>query len=272
MFWNTGKQAGAEVIASLCHENDVDILILAECEIRAGLLNIHFDRGGPSRMREINAPAPGAVRVFSRVPARFWTPILDDPRYSIRHLSPPIGLPLLLVGVHLPSKLHATDADQGYVARLLRLDIDKAEEKVGHRNTVVLGDFNFDPFEDAMMAADGLHALMDKEIVRRGSRTVRDQSWRYFYNPMWSLLGDESPGPPATYYRSASGLVSRFWHMFDQILLRPDLLDRYRPGSVKVVAEIGGQPILGKRGGQEAHSDHLPVVVSLNLETEALHV
>ena len=60
--------------------------------------------------------------------------------------------------------------------------------------------------------------------------------------------------------------------MFDQILLRPTLLGRYRPGGVAVVEAIDGQPILPHGAGREAHSDHLPVMVSLNVEMEASHV
>jgi hypothetical protein len=269
MFWNTGRRATPGAIASLCSENDVDVLVLAECELSASSVTGRIGPTRPSRLREIVAPVAGAVRFFSRVPTRFWIPILDHPRYTIRHLTPPIGLPLLIVGVHLPSKLHASDSDQEYVARGLREDIGRCEEKVGHQNTVVVGDFNLDPFEDAMTAADGLHAMMDKGIAQQGNRTFRGRSWDFFYNPMWSLMGDESPGPPATYYRSSSALVARFWYMFDQILLRPGLLGRYRPGAVKVVRDIGGAPILPREAGRDAHSDHLPVMISLDIEMEA---
>lgn len=276
MFWNTGRRASADVVVTLCHEYDVDVLVLAECELPTAELNSRFDRRGPARIKEIPASADhlsgSAVRVFSRLPSRFWAEILHRPRYTIRHLVLPIGLPVLLVGVHLPSKLYAQSRDHHHLVRQLREDIRSAETGVGHQNTVVMGDFNIDPFEDAMTAADGLHAMMDKEIVRRGSRYALGSSWDYFYNPMWSLLGDESSGPSGTYYyRGGASMVKRFWHSFDQILLRPNLLGHYRPGGVRVIESVNDRTILRHRSGDRGHSDHLPVMISLYVETEALH-
>jgi hypothetical protein len=80
------------------------------------------------------------------------------------------------------------------------------------------------PFEDALTAADGLQGVMDKQVAARPARTVRGRVWDYFYNPMWSRLGDDSPGPPGTFWRAGSGLVNHFWNTFDQVLLRPGLL------------------------------------------------
>ena len=269
MFWNTGRQASADVIAALCCEYDVDILVLAECDIPSVRLGERFDRRGPARMREVRGPAPSIVRFFSRVPGRFWKPFLDARRYAIWHIKTPIGIPLLLVAVHLASRLHGENGDREYVVRQLRVDIGDAEAKAGHQNTVVLGDFNLNPFENAMLAADGMHAMMDKDIARRLPRTVRGTSWDYFYNPLWSRLGDESEGPPGSYFHAGSGVVAQFWHLFDQILLRPDLLGRYRPGDVVIISHVGGKPILNHQAGQDGHSDHLPVMLRLNIEVEA---
>lgn len=268
LFWNVGKQASPDVIAAVCREHDVDILVLAECDVPSARLVDRFDIRGPTRLREVQGPAPGIVRFCSRIPARFWEPVHDDRRWSIRHINPPIGIPLLLVAVHLPSKLRGEDDDRYYVVRQLRDDISKAEKKFGHQNTVVMGDFNLNPFEKPMLAADGLHAMMDKDVARRLPRTVQGTSWDYFYNPMWSRLGDESDGPPGSYFYADSGVVTQFWHMFDQVLLRPGLLTRYRPGDVSIISHFGGQPILNRQAGRDGHSDHLPIMLKLAIEME----
>ena len=56
--------------------------------------------------------------------------------------------------------------------------------------------------------------------------------------------------------------------MFDPILLRPGLLTRYWPGEVSIISHVGGQPILNRQAGWDGHSDHLPVMLKLNIEME----
>jgi len=183
-------------------------------------------------------------------------------------LQPPIGLPLLIVAVHLPSKLHAGDNDQELRIRQLREDITAQEARSGHQNTVVIGDLNVNPFEDALTAADGLQGVMDKKVAARPARTVQGRPWDYFYNPMWSRLGDDSPGPPGTYWYVGSGQVTHFWNTFDQVLLRPGLLPCYDPARLVVPDRAGDYPIFRESGGGADLSDHLPVILGLSIEKE----
>jgi hypothetical protein len=194
--------------------------------------------------------------------------VFDDGQVSIRNLRPPIGAQVLIAAAHLPSKLHSDDQNQYFRIRRLRADLEDAEARVGHRNSIVIGDLNVNPFEDAMIAADGLHGVMDKEVARRGPRTVDGRTWDFFYNPMWSRLGDESKGPPGTYYYARGGLVSYFWNTFDQVLLRPDLLPYYDEESLTIISRIEGRDILAPRRAGGSSSDHLPLVIKLSIERE----
>ena len=72
----------------------------------------------------------------------------------------------------------------------MREMIKRAEEKAGHRHTIVIGDLNMSPFEPGMVAANGFHAVSDKNIAAKGSRVVQGTEFDFFYNPMWSCLGD----------------------------------------------------------------------------------
>jgi hypothetical protein len=269
MFWNTGNLANGHAIGQLCREYDVDVLLLAEIESPSGRLVVEINprtaEGRPlwelprleSRVRAFTRFAPGAVQ-----------PAFDDRHVKMLSVQPPIGVPLLVVAAHLPSKLHAGTTDQAYRIRRLRLDIGQREKELGHQNTVVIGDLNLNPFEDALTAADGLHGVMDRSVVVRPPRVVQGQEWDYFYNPMWSRLGDDSAGPPGTYWRAGSGVVSHFWHTFDQVLLRPGLLSCYKPSGLVVPRHIGASAILARDGAKPEQSDHLPVVVTLSVEKE----
>ena len=91
------------------------------------------------------------------------------------------------------------------------------------------------PFEDGMVSANGLHAVMSQGIAQRGSRTVQGKAYPFFYNPMWSYLGDASAGPPGTFYYENAQHKTFFWNMFDQILLRPDLLEFFAAENLQIV-------------------------------------
>jgi hypothetical protein len=55
---------------------------------------------------------------------------MSDGRISIYQISPPIGV--LLVALHLPSKLYGTEDDQTYRATRVIQTIREAEEKMEH--------------------------------------------------------------------------------------------------------------------------------------------
>ncbi|MSP00530.1 MAG: endonuclease/exonuclease/phosphatase family protein [Acetobacteraceae bacterium] len=269
MFWNVGQRDNGEAIGQLCREYDVDVLLLAEAgTISARLVTEINDATGSDRTLWELPRRESRVRAFTRYAPTFLKPAFDSGHVKMLDLQLPNGLPLLIVAAHLPSKRHADDSDQQYRIRQLRTDITTQETLRGHQNTVVIGDLNVNPFEDALTAADGLHGVMDKTDAVRAARTVQGRAWDYFYNPMWSRLGDESAGPPGTYRYAGSGLVSHFWHTFDQVLLRPSLLPYYDPAGLLVPAQIGERSILHLAGAPQGLSDHLPVVMTLSVERE----
>ena len=265
-FWNVARRASGEAIGRLCHDHDVDVLLLAEADgAPADLAHVINRVGDPSRPLWEVQRFESRLRAFTRFAPGCLTPAFDDRHVKMMHLRPPIGRQVLVVAAHLPSKLYADDDDQSYRVRQMRIDIEAQERLARHSNTLILGDLNADPYEPAIAAADGLHGVMDKEVALRRTRTVQGQTRTFFYNPMWSRLGDDSHGPPGTYWYPGTAVVSHFWHTFDQVLLRPDLLPCYDPARLIVPRQLGDTPILSSDGGAGL-SDHLPLVLDLNLE------
>ncbi len=172
----------------------------------------------------------------------------------------------LLFAAHLPSKLHAAETDQLLVANQLAGNVRAMEIDQGHERSMVVGDLNANPFEHALVWAGGLHAAMSREVVGRlrGERTVRDVRYPLFYNPVWGVLGDRTPGPPGTYYRSPSGGVNYFCNTYDQVLLRAGLMDHLR--AVTVPETDGVTALLTANGLPDAPNgfDHLPLVFTLD--------
>lgn len=267
-FWNLRQQKLAQAVASLCRENAVDVLVLAESSLSETELLLTLNASSPSRTYVSPFNASPKLQFFTAYPSDRITAIADFGGLSARLIRPPIGVEVLLIGVHLPSKMFAKDAEQTIYATRVAEFIRRAEKVAATTNSLLLGDFNMDPFEDGMVGADGIHGVMDQALARKIGRQVNGEDRNFFYNPMWSRLGDDSAGPPGTFYYPG-GQLSRFWHTFDQALLRPALLDYYSASGLKVITKVGSLDLLKSGRIDRRVSDHLPLTIELQLEQGA---
>ncbi|MBZ9817448.1 endonuclease/exonuclease/phosphatase family protein [Mesorhizobium sp. CA7] len=264
LFWNVGQADDPNPIAEACYENDIDILLLAECPIPSTKLVTAINNSRSSQMFFEHVVGYPTVRFFTRLPSSSVTSLSDGRRFSIREVTPPIGNPILIAAAHLPSKLHAGEFEQYLAARNLRQEIEEAEVRVGHRNSIVIGDLNMNPFEPGMAALDGLQGMMTKDLASRLPRSVQGVRSDYFYNPMWSRMGDASIGPPGTYYYDSGKVVNYRWNTFDQVLMRPEVFAFYDDDRLRVLTEVGGKSLLSGTG-LGSFSDHLPIAVDFKL-------
>ncbi|MGL5795689.1 MAG: hypothetical protein ACRC06_15075, partial [Waterburya sp.] len=172
LFWNINKKPLLSEIIFLCHKNEVDILVLAECE----LSDVEILQAiNPNLERKYLAPfnPSSYLSFFYRYPPECISLVRDDGRTAIRRISPPIGDDFILVALHLPSKLRMQDKEQIFECIRVIQSIEEAESRLGHDRTIVIGDFNMNPFETGMVSADGFHAVMDCNIASQDSRKVQ---------------------------------------------------------------------------------------------------
>lgn len=207
------------------------------------------------------------VSIYTRFSRGFIKPIFETGRLTIRRLMLPLKTEILLAAVHLPSKLYWTGESQGFECTELARNIREVEDQVGHARTVLVGDFNLNPFEEGIYAAAGLNAVMTREVATRGTRTVQERPYPFFYNPMWGHFGDRTEGPPGTYYYDRAEHATLFWNMFDQLLLRPELLSLFQDSGLRILDKSGDVSLLSAKGLPHATvaSDHLPILFALNL-------
>jgi hypothetical protein len=267
LFWNMSGVNDAGLVASLAHEHATDILVLAECAIPTQKLQLALNTGS----RRLFFPDPlatGRITLFTTVkPLKKTESFVKDTRYcSVRQYKLPLFGSMLLVAVHLSSKTNLEGAEQSQLAGRLRELVNEAEERVGHARTVVVGDFNMNPFEDGLVGSEAMHAVSDRRVAARGSRTVLSEPRTFLYNPMWRFLGDNGPHPPGTFFHSGSSPVTHFWNVFDQVLFRPELLPHFTDDGVRIVTEIRGVPLACDKGRPDrtVGSDHLPIVLRLS--------
>jgi hypothetical protein len=268
LFWNLNGQPLQSLVARLAHDHDVDVLMLAECSLASDDLLAELNHG---QVRKFSPPDRHSlcerIMIFPRFSNRFLTRVVESGKHTFRQVRAPGNQTVLLGVVHLGSKLHRSPASQSQAATGLRYVVEQAEKRVGHNRTVLVGDWNMNPFEDGMVSAAGLHGVMTRALASQVSRVIDGEPYRFFFNPMWGLFGDTTPGPPGSYYYRSSEHVAHFWHLFDQMLLRPELLPFFRAEDLFVLDRADTTSLLSKAGlpDRTTASDHLPLLFRLRL-------
>jgi hypothetical protein len=258
LFWNVKRRSGCEpLIATMVKTYGVDLLVLAEYDTSEDLLLGHIDQSGVRRYRADQLTAH-SLRLFYRLPS--VTPVFDDGHLSIRHIRLPRSIELLVVAAHLPSKLYCTPEDQTEYAVQYAGEITKAERDTGINKTILVGDLNMNPFERGVLHHNAFHGIMNRQdAVRQRSRVVNGRVREYFYNPSWRMFTNGLLAPSGTYWYGESGPVAQFWHVFDQVLVRPSLIDAFEERRFDVVSIVGKQSLLKQMTGRPSTSDHLPI-------------
>jgi hypothetical protein len=266
LFWNINRKPLAPVIADLAHEQKVDVVVLIECNIEPHILLTALNSSGGDDFH-LSPGLSKAIRIFTRFSRSFLTRIFDSEseRLVIRRLSLPARSEILVCVAHLPSKLRWTSEDQSFECTNIARRIASEEDKAGHQRTVLVGDFNMNPFEPGVVAAGGLHAVMSREVASSRSRTVQGREYRFFYNPMWNHFGDANSNTAGSYFYGASKPISYFWNVFDQVLIRPELAERFDSNSLQILKSAGKSSLVRGDGRPDGttYSDHLPIVFEL---------
>ncbi|MEZ0486834.1 hypothetical protein [Fibrella aquatica] len=265
LFWNVQKKDLITQITNLVESKDVDILILAENPVSSERLvdvlsTVRFGKAYTSFSK------CEKITIITRFSNHLIKPIEEDPRLTIRQVSIPGIDPFLLTALHLPDKMSADEESQSENASSVATQLIIAENRLGLKRHLVVGDFNMNPFERGMIKANGFHGTMSSEIASKGARTVQGKSYPYFYNPTWGLFGDLNKEASGTYYYRKAEHVCYEWNLFDQVLIRPSLIANFVKESLTIVQQDSVSSLI-KRNSQpnkNAYSDHLPLFFTLN--------
>jgi endonuclease/exonuclease/phosphatase (EEP) superfamily protein YafD len=261
LFWNLKAQPLRERLARLAVAHSVDVFVVAECDMQSGAVSRALSEATGSAYRVV--PGSGnALRVFTRTPLANWRALFSDTLEAWLgfRFRAPNGPELLVFAVHMWSKLRTTSEDRMQDAKELAEDVRQLEVQEGHARTLVVGDFNVNPFEVPLVWSSGLHAVPDRRAAEREVRTIHAREYALMYNPTWGVMGDRTPGPSGTYYRVASESVNYFWNTYDQVLMRPALAGHLT--ELRVLDSDGTESLLTASGIPDAAngSDHLPLL------------
>mgnify|MGYP003374493929 CR=1 FL=1 len=267
LFWNINQIEDTSInlnIAKLINETNSEFVVLAEynqngIDLLKELFNFGLD------FSEIKQLGCQRISIFSNFHTFYLSHVYDEERYTIKELKMPNCDPLLVVLVHLISKLHANDDDQLVSALKLKEQIEFAEQNANHKNTIVIGDFNMNPFDKGMVSVVGMNSLPCLKTAKKSKarRKFQRKEYSFFYNPMWNLFGDFN-GAPGTYFHSNPPSLSLYWNILDQVLIRPGIANNFENKSLKVVEKIGSSSLVDKRN-RPLLSDHLPIFFSMTI-------
>lgn len=125
-----------------------------------------------------------------------------------------------VLAVHFPSHLRE---DQETLRRLFASDLSREIRlrRQGSRDAhlIVIGDFNDEPFADAMQSQ--LRGVRERTLV------YADNDRSLLYNPFWRKLGERGPagrgvpvfGPAGSHFYRKNAANGQCWYTYDQILV-----------------------------------------------------
>lgn len=181
----------------------------------------------------------------------------------------------LLVPIHFPSKGYASPKKQERLAEAFNNYIQFIERELKLSRTIVFGDFNMNPFEPGMVGYKGFHALPDRSLLDSEIKHL-NTPYPAYYNPGWSLLGDYSchkenesisakRQPSGSYFLRRGTDEDHYWYLFDQVIMRRDMIDEFDLTRYRLIKEVGGLSLLNRNlTPNTTYSDHLPITFTLN--------
>lgn len=261
LFWNLNKKDLCDLLQNVVVAADADIVILVENKLTsADTLAELQHRISPAFYSPISNTQ--RFQLFSRDKRHGLSEVYVGNRITIRRMNHS-GDDLLLGIVHFVDKRSFDSDHQTSQSTLLAAEIHHQEDLIANQRTFLIGDFNMNPFDPGMNQAEGLNAMMTMKCVTKETRRHQNKDFRYFYNPMWSLFGDGTPGPAGTYYHPNSSQGTYGWNMPDQVLVRPSAARWF--DKVEILTSAGSTSLKTEldRPNKRLASDHFPILLTL---------
>lgn len=265
LYWNVNNKNLACYIADACLENKADILILAEHK-SVDLDYLTRKLNEKELMFKIENIIPNS-RILLLHKSGIVIRVIKESRYysvfKLKHNEEEI----LIFALHLPSKYAQETSDLNmYTSQIIR-EFEQIEEERNISKSIVVGDFNMSPFDEGMISALGFNAVMSPEIAQKKSRKVLNQERKFYYNPMWHIMGSNDHVCKGTYYYPSS-TKSYYWYTYDQVILRPQLIDNFNMDNLKIINKINDKSLITKSNvpNKKEISDHLPIKFKINME------
>lgn len=275
-FWNVNspdnKKDLSDSLVSLTLEKQLDIICIAEIKDAIVLAFLKkINKSGTTNKYSQVKSTKNKLTIISRYTNTVFedkSSLYSSTRWTAHKVSIPSIISFNLISVHFHSKINWSEASLALECVNLSRDITKIESDSKCSETILIGDFNMNPFENGLVAANGINALSDLNYgtKRKSGRTIDGTKYKFFYNPMWNFFGDFTE-PFGTHYCRVPGHISHEWHIYDQIIFRPTLKQYLHKPFVEIVKKIYTDSLTKNfsRPDKVNYSDHLPIILKLKL-------
>ena len=262
LFWNIKGNSVASYVARCALENNADVICLAEhLGVRPDVLCSSL--GNQYRwVSGVNDSEKNKVILFARSDVRqvsngqllepfhrcvIWSFECDGEVYN-------------LVALHLVDRGSEPDPNaRHHDATMMMAELLRREKQSGCENSIVIGDFNSDPFEAPLVAKDAFNATLFDVINSHPVRRRYDEEFRMMYNPVVHYLSEETKCYGSFYW--GKGFSDLYWHCYDQALVSPSLADRVR--DFRYLRAIDEESLLAGVKPKATISDHLPLLLTI---------
>lgn len=271
LFWNLKRQYTDPLcvcLVELVILHGIQILIVAEAvpDFRQKFLQCCGEQG--LDYWEVEPTDPKVkTHIFSCYPRESFRDLGGSARMRATGVRVANFGEILLFSLHLWDPRNTSSEDQDFRSIQVAQQIRQQQSLLRHSRSIVVGDFNMNPFKPAMISPAGFHTVMDKVIAQSGGREIDGQTYTYLYNPTWHLMGNQVTSVPGSYYFTQPK-VTYYWYMLDQVLVGPDLISKFSIDSLALLTQVNDHSLLTPQAGKpdaQLYSDHLPLKFSLLL-------
>lgn len=257
LFWNMNKKDNADLALTFMREEEIGVAAFSEfsgTDFSAELLK-------GSGYRSISHGGCDKVIVFARESIEVLE-CYEESRFTVLPMK--MGETYFIVAAaHLVDRMSSTDPEPRLVDIRKMMDIVHGYEITASiSKTIVMGDLNANPYDREMLLPNAFNAMLFKGILRnKTARTWCGDEYSFLYNPTIHWLSEESENYGSFYY--SGDCISPIWNCYDQALVSPELMDSIN--SYSYLKRIGDRDLIAKVRPDSKISDHLPLVVDIDL-------
>lgn len=169
LFWNTHRNNQINhVLCDLIVENGISVVVLAEYSADINDLIENLDTCGIS-MKQVTTAGCDRIHMLGEKGLCIKPQIQTD-RSSIQVIDDNI----ILCGVHLNSQIYSDNAERREIdIKAIILDLLNIEMKLKTKNTIIVGDFNMNPYDKTCVSARYFHGIPIYEDTIRETHIQR---------------------------------------------------------------------------------------------------
>ena len=256
LFWSLNKNKLENYIVDCIIENEIDIAVFAEFS-EIDFTSLEKKMGGKYRyITEIEDDVKLALFAEESLNIK---KIQTRCRYNIYEVETNFKK-YILTGVHLQDRRNFDADDRKETIEKIVNDIENTEKSYQCDNSIVIGDFNANPYDKEITSAYYFNAVLFKKLIDRDEYTKHHvDNKKRFYNPILQYISEDT-GMYGSYYDTSESSTP-YWYCLDQILVRKKLVNSIR--NVSYLKKIKSEQLMGEVGPRKSISDHLPLVVRL---------